>query len=89
MLASILPVLVVGAGNYGSYVAGVFGLFLGAGTIFAVGILPANNWYQPARRGRPACSGKGTASGVLHPAVCTVVRPATHATSRPRSRRPP
>lgn len=53
-LASIVPVLVVGAaGRAGSYpvlVAGAF--FLGvAGTVFAVGIPFANNWYEPARRG--------------------------------------
>lgn len=53
-LASILPVLAVGvAATMGSYALLVFfGLFLGvAGTIFAVGIPFANNWYQPARRG--------------------------------------
>jgi NNP family nitrate/nitrite transporter-like MFS transporter len=53
-LASIVPVLAVGiAGDVGSYpLLLVFGLFLGvAGTIFAVGIPFANNWYAPARRG--------------------------------------
>ncbi|WP_081005254.1 nitrate/nitrite transporter [Rhodococcus rhodochrous] len=53
-LASILPVLAVGvAGSVGSYpLLLVFGFFLGiAGTIFAVGIPFANNWYEPARRG--------------------------------------
>ena len=53
-LASILPVLAVGlAGNAGSYpLLLVFGFFLGiAGTIFAVGIPFANNWYDPSRRG--------------------------------------
>jgi len=53
-LASILPVLAVGAaGAAGSYpLLLVFGFFLGvAGTIFAVGIPFANNWYEPARRG--------------------------------------
>jgi MFS transporter, NNP family, nitrate/nitrite transporter len=53
-LASILPVLAVGAaGAGGSYpLLLVFGFFLGiAGTIFAVGIPFANNWYEPARRG--------------------------------------
>lgn len=53
-LASILPVLAVGfAGSIDSYVLLlVFGFFLGiAGTIFAVGIPFANNWYEPARRG--------------------------------------
>ncbi|HEY5854896.1 MAG TPA: MFS transporter [Aldersonia sp.] len=53
-LASIAPVLAVGfAGANESYVLLlVFGFFLGiAGTIFAVGIPFANNWYVPARRG--------------------------------------
>ncbi|HJT95252.1 MAG TPA: nitrate/nitrite transporter [Mycobacterium sp.] len=53
-LASIVPVLAVGAaGSAGSYpLLVVFGFFLGiAGTIFAVGIPFANNWYEPARRG--------------------------------------
>ncbi|HET6734196.1 nitrate/nitrite transporter [Mycobacterium sp.] len=53
-LASIVPVLAVGAaGAAGSYpLLVVFGFFLGiAGTIFAVGIPFANNWYEPARRG--------------------------------------
>ena len=53
-LASIAPVLAVGAaGTAGSYpLLVVFGFFLGiAGTIFAVGIPFANNWYDPARRG--------------------------------------
>ncbi|WP_101952343.1 NarK/NasA family nitrate transporter [Mycobacterium sp. 3519A] len=53
-LASIVPVLAVGAaGSAGSYpLLVVFGFFLGiAGTIFAVGIPFANNWYDPARRG--------------------------------------
>lgn len=53
-LASIAPVLAVGvAGEEGSYaLLLVFGFFLGiAGTIFAVGIPFASNWYDPARRG--------------------------------------
>jgi NNP family nitrate/nitrite transporter-like MFS transporter len=53
-LASIVPVLAVGvAGTVGSYpLLLVFGFLLGvAGTIFAVGIPFANNWYEPARRG--------------------------------------
>jgi NNP family nitrate/nitrite transporter-like MFS transporter len=53
-VASILPVLAVGlAGSAGSYpLLLVFGFFLGiAGTIFAVGIPFANNWYEPSRRG--------------------------------------
>ena len=53
-LASILPVLGVGAaGTANSYpLLLVCGFFLGvAGTIFAVGIPFANNWYEPARRG--------------------------------------
>ena len=53
-LASIAPVLAVGAaGSNRSYpLLLVFGLFLGvAGTIFAVGIPFANNWYEQARRG--------------------------------------
>jgi NNP family nitrate/nitrite transporter-like MFS transporter len=52
-LASIGPVLAVGAAGVGhSYpLLLVFGFFLGvAGTIFAVGIPFANNWYEPARR---------------------------------------
>jgi NNP family nitrate/nitrite transporter-like MFS transporter len=53
-LASIVPVLAVGAaGAAGSYpMLLVCGFFLGiAGTVFAVGIPFANNWYDPARRG--------------------------------------
>lgn len=53
-LASIIPVLAVGAaGTAGSYPALlVCGFFLGiAGTIFAVGIPFANNWYEASRRG--------------------------------------
>jgi MFS transporter, NNP family, nitrate/nitrite transporter len=53
-LLSIAPVLAVGAaGEAGSYpLLLVFGFFLGiAGTIFAVGIPFANNWYPAARRG--------------------------------------
>ncbi|MGV0717965.1 nitrate/nitrite transporter [Mycolicibacterium sp. XJ662] len=53
-LASIVPVLAVGAaGAAGSYPALlVCGFFLGiAGTIFAVGIPFANNWYEASRRG--------------------------------------
>jgi NNP family nitrate/nitrite transporter-like MFS transporter len=53
-LASILPVLAVGAaGVANSYLLLlVCGFFLGvAGTVFAVGIPFANNWYEPARRG--------------------------------------
>jgi MFS transporter, NNP family, nitrate/nitrite transporter len=53
-LASIAPVLAVGAaGSARSYpLLLVFGFFLGvAGTIFAVGIPFANNWYEPAKRG--------------------------------------
>ena len=52
-LASIVPVLAVGAAGVGSYpLLLVFGFFLGiAGTIFAVGIPFVNNWYEPARRG--------------------------------------
>lgn len=53
-VASILPVLAVGAaGRAGSYpLLLICGFFLGiAGTIFAVGIPFANNWYAPARRG--------------------------------------
>lgn len=53
-LASIVPVLAVGAaGEAGSYpLLLVCGFFLGiAGTIFAVGIPFANNWYEPSRRG--------------------------------------
>ena len=53
-LASIIQVLAVGAaGAAGSYpMLLVCGFFLGiAGTIFAVGIPFANNWYEPGRRG--------------------------------------
>lgn len=53
-LASIVPVLAVGAaGEARSYpLLLVCGFFLGiAGTIFAVGIPFANNWYEPSRRG--------------------------------------
>lgn len=53
-VAPILPVLAVGAaGAAGSYpLLLVSGFFLGiAGTVFAVGIPFANNWYPPARRG--------------------------------------
>ncbi|ORW55217.1 MFS transporter [Mycolicibacterium peregrinum] len=53
-LASIVPVLAVGAaGEARSYpMLLVCGFFLGiAGTIFAVGIPFANNWYEPTRRG--------------------------------------
>ncbi|MBX8686449.1 nitrate/nitrite transporter [Mycolicibacterium porcinum] len=53
-LASIVPVLAVGAaGEARSYpLLLVCGFFLGiAGTIFAVGIPFANNWYEPTRRG--------------------------------------
>ncbi|BBY84048.1 NarK/NasA family nitrate transporter [Mycolicibacterium pulveris] len=53
-LASIIPVLAVGAaGVAGSYPGLlVCGFFLGiAGTIFAVGIPFANNWYPASRRG--------------------------------------
>lgn len=53
-LASIVPVLAVGlAAEAGSYpLLLVFGFFLGvAGTIFAVGIPFANNWYEAGRRG--------------------------------------
>ena len=53
-LASIIPVLAVGAaGAAGSYPGLlVCGFFLGiAGTIFAVGIPFANNWYPASRRG--------------------------------------
>lgn len=53
-LISIVPVLAVGAaGSAGSYpMLLVCGFFLGiAGTIFAVGIPFANNWYDPSRRG--------------------------------------
>jgi NNP family nitrate/nitrite transporter-like MFS transporter len=53
-LSSIVPVLLVGfAGTIGSYpLLLLFGFFLGvAGTIFAVGIPFANNWYDPSRRG--------------------------------------
>ncbi|MGF0319155.1 nitrate/nitrite transporter [Nocardia fluminea] len=53
-LASIAPVLAVGAaGAAGSYpLLLIFGFFLGiAGTVFAVGIPFANNWFEPSRRG--------------------------------------
>ncbi|MGE2719267.1 nitrate/nitrite transporter [Mycolicibacterium celeriflavum] len=53
-LISIVPVLAVGAaGSAGSYpMLLVCGFFLGiAGTIFAVGIPFANNWYDASRRG--------------------------------------
>ncbi|MEV0673149.1 nitrate/nitrite transporter [Mycobacterium sp. NPDC050441] len=53
-LASIVPVLAVGAaGEARSYpMLLVCGFFLGvAGTVFAVGIPFANNWYEPSRRG--------------------------------------
>lgn len=53
-LLSIVPVVAVGfAAEAGSYpLLLVCGFFLGiAGTIFAVGIPFANNWYEPARRG--------------------------------------
>lgn len=53
-LASIGPVLAVGAAeNAGSYpLVLAFGLLLGVpGTVFAIGIPFANNWYEPARRG--------------------------------------
>ena len=53
-VASILPVLAVGAaGTARSYpLLLVSGFFLGvAGTVFAIGIPFANNWYEPARRG--------------------------------------
>lgn len=53
-LASIIPVLVVGyAATIGSYpLMLVSGFFLGvAGTVFAIGIPFANNWFAPARRG--------------------------------------
>ncbi|MFH5211745.1 nitrate/nitrite transporter [Antrihabitans spumae] len=52
--SSIVPVLAVGfAGSIDSYtLLLVFGFFLGiAGTVFAIGIPFANNWYEPARRG--------------------------------------
>lgn len=53
-LTSIPPVLVVGyAAHIGSYplmLAAAF--FLGvAGTVFAIGIPFANNWFAPQRRG--------------------------------------
>ncbi len=53
-LLSIVPVVAVGfvaeAGSFPLLL--VCGFFLGiAGTIFAVGIPFANNWYEPARRG--------------------------------------
>ncbi|MCV7237346.1 nitrate/nitrite transporter [Mycolicibacterium celeriflavum] len=51
---SIVPVLAVGAaGSAGSYpMLLVCGFFLGiAGTVFAVGIPFANNWYDASRRG--------------------------------------
>lgn len=53
-LASIVPVVAVGAaGAAGSYpLLVVSGFFLGiAGTVFAVGIPFANNWYEASRRG--------------------------------------
>lgn len=53
-LLSIVPVVAVGlAGSVGSYPwLVIFGFFLGiAGTIFAVGIPFANNWYEASRRG--------------------------------------
>jgi NNP family nitrate/nitrite transporter-like MFS transporter len=53
-LASILPVLAVGAaGSAGSYpMLLVFGFGLGiAGTVFAVGIPFANHWYDASKRG--------------------------------------
>jgi NNP family nitrate/nitrite transporter-like MFS transporter len=53
-LASIVPVLVVGyAAQIGSYpMMVVAGFFLGvAGTVFAIGIPFANNWFAPERRG--------------------------------------
>lgn len=53
-LASILPVLAVGyAAKIGSYpLMLVAGFFLGvAGTVFAIGIPFANNWFGPERRG--------------------------------------
>ena len=54
LLASIIPVLVVGyAAQVGSYpLMLVAGFFLGvAGTVFAIGIPFANNWFAPERRG--------------------------------------
>ncbi|HEU4361421.1 MAG TPA: MFS transporter, partial [Mycobacterium sp.] len=53
-VASIVPVLAVGfAEQSGRYpLVLLFGLFLGvAGTVFAIGIPFANNWFEPARRG--------------------------------------
>ncbi len=53
-LVSIPPVLGVGyAAKIGSYpLLVVAGFFLGvAGTVFAIGIPFANNWFDPARRG--------------------------------------
>ncbi|CAJ1506955.1 MFS transporter [[Mycobacterium] holstebronense] len=53
-LASIVPVLVVGyAAKIGSYPLMVgAGFLLGvAGTVFAIGIPFANNWFAPERRG--------------------------------------
>lgn len=53
-LASIVPVLAVGfAGSMDSYALLLaFGFFLGvAGTVFAVGIPFANNWYPASKRG--------------------------------------
>jgi NNP family nitrate/nitrite transporter-like MFS transporter len=53
-LASIVPVLAVGiAATIGSYLLMVVAaFFLGvAGTVFAIGIPFANNWFAPARRG--------------------------------------
>ena len=59
-VASILPVLAVGAaGTARSYpLLLVSGFFLGvAGTVFAIGIPFANNWYEPAGVAlRRACS---------------------------------
>ncbi len=90
-LASILPVLAVGvAATMGSYALLVFfGLFLGvAGTIFAVGIPFANNWYQPARRGfSTGVFGMGMVGTALSafftPRFVRSVRPVHH----PRHRR--
>lgn len=53
-LASIVPVLAVGyAAKIGSYpLMLASGFFLGvAGTVFAIGIPFANNWFAPQRRG--------------------------------------
>lgn len=96
-LASILPVLAVGvAATMGSYALLVFfGLFLGvAGTIFAVGIPFANNWYQPARRGfstgvfgygawSAPRSRRSSPRGLYGGSACSPPTPS----SRPRSRR--